>query len=41
MKSEPIELNARRFHPSAPIIRKALELLASGDGEILALLSLQ
>ena len=41
MKSEPIEINGRKFHQPGTIIGKALEPLASGDGEILVLLSLQ
>jgi hypothetical protein len=41
MKSEPMEINGRRFHQPGTIIGKALEPLASGDGEILVLLSLQ
>lgn len=41
MKSEPIEINGRRFHQPGTIIGKALEPLASGTGEILVLLSLQ
>ena len=41
MKSEPVEINGRRFHQPGTIIGKALEPLASGIGEILVLLSLQ
>ena len=41
MKSEPVEINGRRFHQPGTIIGKALEPLPSGEGEILALLSLQ
>jgi hypothetical protein len=41
MKSEPIELNGRRFHQPGTIVGKALQSLPSGEGEILVLLSLQ
>lgn len=41
MKSQPIEMNGRRFHQPGTIIGKALEPLAGGKGEILVLLSLQ
>jgi hypothetical protein len=41
MKSEPIEINGRRFHQPGTIIGKALEALPVGTGEILVLLSLQ
>ena len=41
MKSEPMEINGRRFHQPGTIIGKALEPLASGEGEILVLLSMQ
>lgn len=41
MKSEPIEINGRKFHQPGTIIGKALEPLPSGTGEILVLLSLQ
>jgi hypothetical protein len=41
MRSEPVQINGRRFHQPGTIIGKALEPLASGEGEILVLLSLQ
>jgi hypothetical protein len=41
MRSEPIELNGRRFHQPGTIVGKALQPLPSGEGEILVLLSLQ
>ncbi len=41
MRSEPMEINGRRFHQPGTIIGKALEPLASGTGEILVLLSMQ
>lgn len=41
MRSEPMELNGRRFHQPGTIIGKALEPLEGGTGEILVLLSLQ
>jgi hypothetical protein len=41
MKSEPMEINGRKFHQPGTIIGKALEPLAGGTGEILVLLSLQ
>lgn len=41
MKSEPMEINGRRFHQPGTIVGKALEPLESGTGEILVLLSLQ
>lgn len=41
MKSEPMKIAGRSFHQPGTIIGKALEPLASGEGEILVLLSLQ
>ena len=41
MRSEPIEFNGRKIHQPGTIIGKALQPLASGEGEILVLLSLQ
>jgi hypothetical protein len=41
MRSEPMEINGRKFHQPGTIIGKALESLPNGDGEILVLLSLQ
>lgn len=41
MKSEPMELNGRRFHQPGTIVGKALEPLKDGTGEILVLLSMQ
>lgn len=41
MYSEPMEINGRQFHQPGTVIGKALEPLASGEGEILVLLSLQ
>jgi hypothetical protein len=41
MRSEPMEINGRKFHQPGTIIGKALEPLAGGEGEILVLLSLQ
>jgi hypothetical protein len=41
MKSEPIDVGGVRIHRPGTIIGKALEPLASGQGEILVLLSLQ
>jgi hypothetical protein len=41
MKSEPLELNGRRFHQPGTILGKALEPLDRGEGEILVLLTLQ
>ncbi|HEV7240018.1 MAG TPA: hypothetical protein VGQ36_12335 [Thermoanaerobaculia bacterium] len=41
MKSEPIEINGRKFHQPGTIIGKALQPLDGGKGEILVLLSLQ
>ena len=41
MRSEPIEVNGRRLHQPGTILGKALQPLQSGEGEILALLSLQ
>ena len=41
MRSEPMEINGRKFHQPGTIIGKALESLDSGQGEILVLLSLQ
>jgi hypothetical protein len=38
MKSQPIEVNGRRFHQPGTIIGKALEPLEGGVGEILVLL---
>ena len=41
MKSQPMDINGRKFHQPGTIIGKALEALADGQGEILVLLSLQ
>jgi hypothetical protein len=41
MKSEPMDINGRKFHQPGTIIGKALEPLAGGTGEILVLLSMQ
>lgn len=41
MRSEPMEINGRKFHQPGTIVGKALEPLANGQGEILVLLSLQ
>jgi hypothetical protein len=41
MKSEPMDINGRKFHQPGTILGKALEPLPSGRGEILVLLSLQ
>jgi len=41
MRSEPMEINGRKFHQPGTVLGKALEPLASGRGEILVLLSLQ
>lgn len=41
MKSEPMDINGRKFHQPGTIIGKALEPLESGVGEILVLLSMQ
>jgi hypothetical protein len=41
MKSEPMDVNGRKFHQPGTILGKALEPLPSGRGEILVLLSLQ
>jgi len=41
MKSVPSQMDGRLFHQPGTIIGKALEPLASGEGEILVLLSLQ
>lgn len=41
MRSEPVQINGRPFHQPGTIIGKALEPLATGEGEILVLLSLQ
>ncbi|HEU4886916.1 MAG TPA: hypothetical protein VFV49_03445, partial [Thermoanaerobaculia bacterium] len=41
MRSEPMEINGRKFHQPGTIIGKALEPLESGVGEILVLLSMQ
>jgi hypothetical protein len=41
MKSEPFEINGRRFHQPGTIVGKALEPLNGGQGEILVLLSRQ
>ena len=41
MKSEPMDINGRKFHQPGTILGKALEPLASGHGQILVLLSLQ
>ena len=41
MKSEPMEINGRKFHQPGTLIGKVLEPLEKGKGEILVLLSLQ
>jgi hypothetical protein len=41
MRSEPMDINGRKFHQPGTILGKALEPLANGEGEILVLLSLQ
>ena len=41
MKSEPLEINGRKFHQPGTVIGKALQPLSGGWGEILVLLSLQ
>lgn len=41
MRSEPVEINGRKFHQPGTILGKALEPLESGQGTILVLLSLQ
>jgi hypothetical protein len=41
MKSKPIEINGQQIHRPGTIVGKALQPLASGQGEILVLLSLQ
>lgn len=41
MRSEPMDINGRKFHQPGTIIGKALEPLAKGEAEILVLLSLQ
>lgn len=41
MKSEPMQIQGRKFHQPGTIIGKALEPLADGVGEILVLLSMQ
>ena len=41
MKSEPMDINGRLFHQPGTIIGKALQPLASGQGQILVLLSMQ
>lgn len=41
MRSEPMNLNGRKFHQPGTIIGKALEPHSGGEGEILVLLSLQ
>jgi hypothetical protein len=41
MRSEPVDIQGRRFHQPGTIIGKALEPLPSGEGEILVLLSMQ
>jgi hypothetical protein len=41
MKSVPMQINGRKFHQPGTVIGKALEPIASGEGEILVLLSLQ
>jgi len=41
MRSDPIEINGRRFHQPGTIIGKALGTLESGEGDVLVLLSLQ
>jgi hypothetical protein len=41
MRSEPMNVNGRKFHQPGTVIGKALEPLGEGKGEILVLLSLQ
>lgn len=41
MASEPVDIGGVKFHRPGTLIGKALEPLASGEGEILVLLSLQ
>lgn len=41
MKSQPVEINGLTLHRPGTVIGKALEPLASGEGDILVLLSLQ
>jgi len=41
MRSEPIDIGGAKIHRPGTIIGKALQPLASGDGEILVLLTLQ
>jgi len=41
MRSEPVEIQGRKFHQPGTIIGKALEPLPTGDGAILVLLSMQ
>jgi hypothetical protein len=41
MKSEPLDIGGVKLHRPGTLIGKALEPLASGEGEILVLLSLQ
>jgi hypothetical protein len=41
MRSEPMDINGRKFHQPGTIIGKALEPLDGGIGEILVLLSMQ
>ena len=41
MRSEPMDINGRKFHQPGTIIGKALEPLEGGVGEILVLLSMQ
>ena len=41
MRSEPMEINGRKFHQPGTIIGKALEPMADGIGEVLVLLSMQ
>lgn len=41
MVSEPMDFNGRKFHQPGTILGKALEPLASGEGDVLVLLSLQ
>jgi hypothetical protein len=41
MRSEPMNVNGRKFHQPGTVVGKALEPLKEGMGEILVLLSLQ
>jgi hypothetical protein len=41
MRSEPMEINGNKFHRPGTLVGKAIEPLASGEGDILVLLSLQ